>query len=73
MHGDRPFVNNPLLIPGAWVRHPGQPEWGPGQVQSAVGQRVTVTFENAGKRLVMADVVTLQVLDEADLDREFGP
>lgn len=37
------------IAPGAWVRNPDQPDWGLGQVQSAVGPRVTVNFENAGK------------------------
>ena len=30
---------NPLLVPGAMVRHPTQPDWGLGQVQSVVGER----------------------------------
>lgn len=51
------------LIPGAWVRHPAQPDWGLGQVQSAIGPRVTVNFEHAGKVLINADVVTLDVVD----------
>ena len=38
------------LVPGAYVRHPDHPEWGIGQVQSAIGMRVTVNFENAGKQ-----------------------
>jgi hypothetical protein len=45
--------------PGAYVRHPKQPEWGLGQVQSALGNRVTVMFEHAGKVMVDTDVVTL--------------
>ncbi len=49
-----------LLTPGAWVRHPGQPDWGLGQVQSAVGARVTVNFEHAGKRLINTAVVALE-------------
>ncbi len=48
-----------LLEPGNWVRHPTQPDWGLGQVQSADGFRVTVNFENAGKVLINAAVVTL--------------
>ncbi|MGF1447025.1 MAG: DUF3553 domain-containing protein [Pikeienuella sp.] len=42
-----------LLEVGALVRHPGQPEWGLGQVQSIVGERITVNFENAGKVVVI--------------------
>jgi uncharacterized protein DUF3553 len=52
-----------LLEPGQFVRHPGQPDWGEGQVQSVVGERVTVNFEHAGKVLINADVVALEVLD----------
>ncbi len=47
------------LEPGQFVTHPGRPEWGVGQVQSAIGARVTVNFEHAGKQLVNAAVVTL--------------
>lgn len=50
--------------PGQWVRHPSQPDWGVGQVQSVVGDRVTVNFENAGKVLINTAVVTLEVIDE---------
>ena len=53
-----------LLEPGQRVRHPGQPDWGEGQVQSVVGERVTVNFEHAGKVLVNARVVTLELAEE---------
>jgi transcription elongation factor GreA-like protein len=52
--------------PGQRVRHPGQPDWGVGQVQSVVGDRVTVNFEHAGKVLVNVAVAPLTVLDEDD-------
>lgn len=52
-----------MLEPGQWVRHPGQPGWGHGQVQSVIGERVTVNFENAGKVLVNARLVALQVVE----------
>ncbi len=41
-----------FLEPGVLVRHPGQPDWGIGQVQSVDGARVTVTFEDAGKQVL---------------------
>ena len=40
------------LQPGQYVRLDGAPDWGIGQIQSVAGDRVTVNFENAGKRLV---------------------
>lgn len=49
--------------PGQRVRHPQRPEWGEGQVQSVTGQRVTVNFEHAGKLLINAAVVALEILD----------
>jgi hypothetical protein len=45
--------------PGEYVRHPQQPDWGIGQVQSAIGPKVTVMFENAGKIVVDTTIVTL--------------
>ena len=53
---------NPLLVPGAMVRHPTQPDWGVGHVQSVIGERVTVNFEEEGKVLINAAVVELQVI-----------
>ena len=50
------------LEPGQWVRHPGQPEWGDGQVQSVVGARVTVNFAHAGKILINTAVITLECI-----------
>jgi hypothetical protein len=54
---------NPLLVPGAKVRHPAQPDWGVGHVQSVIGARVTVNFEEEGKVLINAAVVELQVIE----------
>ncbi|HEY0837034.1 MAG TPA: DUF3553 domain-containing protein [Azospirillum sp.] len=51
------------LVPGAWVRHPARPDWGLGQVQSAIGHRVTVNFEHAGKLLINTEVVSLDVVE----------
>lgn len=42
----------PEVTPGQWIRLKGAPEWGRGQVQSVAGGRVTVNFEDAGKRLI---------------------
>ena len=52
------------ILPGALVRHPDRPDWGIGQVQSVIESRITVNFEDAGKRLINGDVVALIVVDE---------
>ena len=49
-----------LLEPGMLVRHPQRPDWGLGQVQSSIGDRVTVNFEHAGKVVIDARHVDLQ-------------
>jgi FKBP-type peptidyl-prolyl cis-trans isomerase 2 len=54
-----------LIEPGMRVRHPGQPDWGTGQVQSVAGDRVTVNFEHAGKLLIIASLVPLEIVEEA--------
>jgi hypothetical protein len=56
------------FVPGAWVRHPDRPDWGLGQIQSVVGQRVTVNFEHAGKLSINAAAIQLQPADP-DPDR----
>ena len=53
------------IEPGQRVRHPGRPEWGVGQVQSAIGGRVTVNFPHAGKVLINAEVVALDIVEAA--------
>ncbi len=58
-----PSLSGIAIEPGQYVRHPGRPDWGLGQVQSAIGGRVTVTFEHAGKVLMNLDVVALDVVD----------
>ncbi len=61
-----------LFRPGAWVLHPNQPDWGTGQVQSVVGDRITVNFEHAGKRLIMASTIDLLPADGPPDDRPNG-
>jgi hypothetical protein len=54
---------NALLSPGDFVRHPGRPDWDMGQIQSMIGHRITVNFENAGKVVIDGNVVELAPAD----------
>lgn len=55
---------NSLLEPGMLVRHPDQPDWGTGQVQSNIGGRITVNFREEGKVVLdSARVMLLPVYD----------
>lgn len=51
------------LAPGVFVRNPARPDWGLGQVQSVVGQRITVNFEHTGKLVINGEIVKLEVID----------
>lgn len=51
-----------LLEPGMLVRHPGEPDWGLGQVQSNIAGRVTVNFEHAGKTVIDTRHVSLVIV-----------
>lgn len=53
-----------VLVPGLRVRHPDKDDWGVGQIQSVIGNRVTVNFEHAGKVLINSDVIDLIPLDD---------
>lgn len=50
---------NSLLEPGMLVKHPDQPDWGVGQVQSNIGGRITVNFREQGKVVLDGARVTL--------------
>ena len=57
-----------VISPGDFVRHPGRPDWGLGQIQSMIGHRITVNFENAGKLVIDGNVVELAPADSVSTD-----
>jgi len=46
--------------PGDYVTNPANKDWGLGQVQSIIGNKVTVNFENFGKKVINVEHVTLE-------------
>ena len=46
--------------PGDYVINPKNKSWGIGQVQSIIGNKVTVNFENYGKRVINVENVNLK-------------
>ncbi len=60
-----PHPTSPIE-PGQWVRNPARPDWGVGQVQSAIGDRITVNFEHIGKILVNIASAPLDIIAEDD-------
>ena len=48
--------------PGDKVVNPKQKDWGIGQVQSIIKGKVTVNFENVGKKVINAKNIELRKL-----------
>ena len=49
--------------PGDYVTNPANKDWGLGQVQSIIDNKVTVNFENFGKRVINVENVILEKLE----------
>ena len=46
--------------PGEKVINPQKKEWGVGQIQSIIKNKVTINFENAGKKVINAKNIELK-------------
>ena len=46
--------------PGDKVINPNNKDWGVGQVQSIINSKVTVNFENVGKKVINAEAIKLE-------------
>ena len=50
--------------PGDKVFNPKDKSWGIGQVQSIIENKVTVNFENVGKKVINSKNIELKKIDE---------
>ena len=50
--------------PGDKVTNPNKKEWGIGQVQSIINGKVTINFENIGKKVINAEIITLKKVNK---------
>ena len=46
--------------PGDYVLNPANKSWGIGQIQSIIKNKVTVNFENVGKKVLNIEIITLE-------------
>ncbi|MEO0387252.1 MAG: DUF3553 domain-containing protein [Pseudomonadota bacterium] len=51
-----------FLEPGTLVRHAEHSDWGLGQIQSVIGDRITVNFENVGKIVIIGQEADLEIV-----------
>ena len=52
--------------PGDKVINPTRKEWGIGQVQSIIKDKVTVNFENAGKKVINISKISLEKINKIE-------
>ena len=50
--------------PGDFVKNPNNKDWGIGQIQSIIKYKVTVNFENSGKKVINAKEVILEKVNK---------
>tara|TARA_B100000508_G_C11213312_1_gene158713 strand:- start:142 stop:318 length:177 start_codon:yes stop_codon:yes gene_type:complete len=50
--------------PGDTVINPLAKEWGIGQVQSIIKEKVTVNFQNVGKKVINSNIIELKKVND---------
>ena len=50
--------------PGDKVTNQNNKDWGIGHVQSIINGKVTVNFENVGKKVINSEIIQLEKLSE---------
>ena len=52
--------------PGDIVINPTNKDWGIGQIQSIINNKITVNFQNAGKKVINAENIELEKFENND-------
>ena len=52
--------------PGDYVINPNYKSWGIGQIQSVVKNKITVNFENAGKKVINSKEIVLERINKIE-------
>ena len=56
------------LEPGDFFINPDKKEWGIGQIQSIIKNKITVNFQNNGKQVLNTDYVNLEKIKNNGLE-----
>ena len=52
--------------PGDFVINPKNRSWGTGQIQSVINNKVTVNFENVGKKVINSKEIILERINKIE-------
>ena len=50
--------------PGDLVINPANKDWGVGQIQSIINEKVTINFENVGKKVINVKNIKIQKINK---------
>ena len=50
--------------PGDKVTNPNNKDWGIGQVQSIINGKVTINFENVGKKVINSENIEIEKIEK---------
>ena len=51
------------LIPGSYVINKDNESWGIGQIQSNINNKITINFENKGKKVIDSKKINLEIVE----------
>ena len=51
------------FTPGVFVINEINKEWGIGQIQSSIDDKITINFENVGKKVMHVNEIKLKIID----------
>ena len=52
--------------PGDFVINPNNKDWGIGQIQSIIQNKITVNFENVGKKVINSKEIIIEKISEIE-------
>ena len=55
------------ITPGMFVVNELHKEWGIGQVQSSINEKITINFEHVGKKVIYINEVPLKIIQLKDV------
>ena len=53
-------------VPGDYVINPKYKNWGIGQIQSIINNKITVNFENVGKKVINSNKSILEKINKIE-------
>ena len=51
------------LVPGTYVINEKNHDWGIGQVQSSIKNKITINFEHVGKKVINIKKINLKIIE----------